>query len=202
VRTVPPAPTIRLQTQPLPLGDGFQPDPYIDYGRFLTPEGGILFKYKDIDTRLRHTLWRLFAWTASTGAEGWHVLHYSPVESLWINVACLAAIAVLNWFIVAKPVELYRRVEIRPDCMIFEGADIFWLRLMENGLPMFRTDDDGNQIMYGFYGSRIVEYLTIRRFDEYDGMPEVFAAHLQAAMQQLWATALATGAVYPGSPRR
>src|ERR1700688_675556 len=53
----------------------FEPDPYVDYGRYLTPEGGVLFIYKDIDTRLRHTLWRLFAWTASTGAEGWHVLH-------------------------------------------------------------------------------------------------------------------------------
>src|SRR5580692_7838551 len=51
--------------------NGFQPDPYVDYGRFLTPEGGILFIHKDLDLRLRHTLWRIFAWTLSTGMEGW-----------------------------------------------------------------------------------------------------------------------------------
>src|SRR5258708_7314423 len=28
---------------------GFQPDPYVDYGRFLTPEGGILIIHKDHD---------------------------------------------------------------------------------------------------------------------------------------------------------
>lgn len=172
-----------------------QPDPYLDYGRYLTPEGGVLFIYKDIDTRLRHVLWRLFAWTASTGAEIWYVLHYTPVDNLWINVAFLLALAILNWLIVSKPVELYRQVELRPDCMILEGTDVFWLRFMENGFPTFRVDEDGNQIMYGLYGTRFVEYLTVRRFDEFDGMPEVFAAHLQAAMQQLWATALATGTV-------
>jgi hypothetical protein len=41
----------------------FEPDPYVDYGRFLTAEGGVLIVYKDLDLRFRHTLWRLFAWT-------------------------------------------------------------------------------------------------------------------------------------------
>ena len=103
---------------------GFQPDPYVDYGRVLTPEGGILIGYKDLDTRLRHTVWRLFAWAASTGYEGWFLLYHSPVHSGWINLACLIAMAVINWLIVAKPLELYRRIEIRPDCMILEGADL------------------------------------------------------------------------------
>ena len=49
---------------PATSSTGFQPDPYVDYGRVLTPEGGILIAYKDLDTRLRHTIWRLFAWTA------------------------------------------------------------------------------------------------------------------------------------------
>jgi hypothetical protein len=31
-----------------------------------------------------------------------------------------------------------------------------------------------------------VEFLTARRFDEFDRMPEVMAAHLQDAMRQLW----------------
>jgi hypothetical protein len=57
---------------------------------------------------------------------------------------------------------------------------------MENGWPTLQPDDEGNQQLCGIYGSRFVEYLTVRRFDELDRMPEVFGAHLQDAMQQLW----------------
>jgi hypothetical protein len=181
---------------------GFQADPYQDYGRFLTPEGGVLIVYKDIDERLRHGLWRAFAWTAATGFETWLLFHYSPVQSEAINAACLLILAVLNFLIVVKPVEIYRRVEIRPDCMILEGAEVFWLKFMENGLPAFQKNEEGNQILTGVYGSRFVEYLTVRRFDELDRMPEVFAAHLQQAMQQLWGPALGLGAPHLASPSR
>jgi len=187
---------------PDPAFARFQTDPHVDYGRFLTDEGGVLIIYKDLDLRFRHTLWRLFAWTASTGIAGWLLYHHSPVQSAWINIAALLTLAVINWFIVAKPIELYRRVEIRPDCMILEGSDVFWLHLMECGWPAFQPDDDGNQVLSGIYGSRFVEYLTARRFDEEDRMPEVFAAHLQDAMNQLWATALATGTAQSGSAAR
>jgi hypothetical protein len=165
---------------------GFQPDPYVDYGRILTPEGGILIAYKDLDTRLRHTIWRLFAWTASTGGECWFLLYHSPVHSFWINLACLIVLAVINWLIVAKPVEVYRRIEIRSDCMILEDGDLFWRRYMEGGWPAFKPDKEGNQLLCGIYGTRFVEYLTVRRFDELDRTPEVIAAHLQDAMRQLW----------------
>src|ERR1700681_4169471 len=65
-------PCVKISEPPLPSSSwgGFQPDPYVDYGRCLTPEGGILIIYKDLDLRLRHTLWRLFVWTVSTGGEG------------------------------------------------------------------------------------------------------------------------------------
>jgi hypothetical protein len=184
-----PTPTRQVPAPVVPSSTwtGFQPDPHVDYGRFLTPEGGILFIYKDHDVRLRHTLWRLFAWTVSSGTEGWYLFHYSPVESVWLNLACLLAIGVVNWLIVRKPVELYRRVEIRPDCMILESAEIFWLRYMENGWPAFQRDEKDNQLLCGIYGTRFVEYLTVRRFDKLDRMAEVFVAHLQDAMTQLWA---------------
>jgi hypothetical protein len=170
----------------VPAWNGFQIDPYVDYGRFLTSEGGILLVYKDLDPRIRHMLWRAFAWAVSTGGEAWYLLHHSPVQALWINVACLIAVGAVNLFIVSKGVEMYRSIEIRPDCMIIEDADIFWLRHMENGWPTLQADDKGNQRLCGIYGTRFVEYLTIRRFEELDRMPEVFAAHLQEAMKQLW----------------
>ena len=165
---------------------GFQPDPYVDYGRFLTPEGGILIIHKDLDLRLRHTLWRLFAWTLATGAEGWLLLHTPLLRNGWIIVACIVAVAILNWLIVRKPVEVYRRVEIRPDCMIIEGADVFWRKFMECGWPSFKSGTDGSRVLCGIYGTRFVEYLTIRSFDEFDRGADVFASHFQNAMQQLW----------------
>jgi hypothetical protein len=69
--------------------------------------------------------------------------------------------------------------------MIVEGADVFWLSHMENGWLSFRPDKEGNQKLCGIYGSRFVEYLTLRRCDELDRMPEVMSAHLQDAMKQL-----------------
>jgi hypothetical protein len=164
--------------------------PYADTARSIgnpsRPE-----QLQDIDpTDFRAVaLWRVFAWAASTGGEAWFLYHHSPVQSFWLNLACWVVIGVINALIVMKPVELYRSVEVRPDCMIIEGAEIFWLSHMENGWPTFQPDEEGNQKLSGIYGSRFVEYLTVRRFDELDRMPEVFGAHLQDAMQQLWGRA-------------
>ena len=164
----------------------FSPDPYLDYGRYLTDEGGILIIYKDVDVRFRHTLWRLAAWSAFTSIEAIYLGPYAPLADHWLNVAGLISAAVANFFIVRKPVELYRRIEIRSDCMIIEGRDVFWRRYIEGGVPSFQSDKDGNQVLSGIYGTRFVEYLTVRRFDENDRMMEVFAAHLQDAMRQQW----------------
>lgn len=165
---------------------GFQSNPYLDYGRYLTCEGGILMIFKDVDVRLRHTLWRLLAWTVFTGFEAIWLSLYASIQSMWIELAFLFALAVVNWLIVKKPVEIYRRIEIRPECMIVEDSDVFWIRYMEGGFPSFHADKDGNQKLSGIYGTRYVEYLTIRRFDENDRMSDVFKAHLQDAMRQLW----------------
>jgi hypothetical protein len=182
-----------------PIGAGPDIGPYVDYCRVLTAAGGVLFIYKDLDLRLRHTLWRIFAWTAATGFAGWFIVYGTPLHSDWVKFGCLLLIAVLNWLIVRKPVEVYRRVEIRPDCMVLEGKDVFWLQFMENGLPEFRADEDSNLVLGGPYGTRFVEYLTARKFDENDRMPDVMAAHVQEAMQQLWATAITLGKVKAGS---
>ena len=168
------------------IAAGFQPDPNIDYGRFLTAEGGVRIVYKDVDTRWRHTLWRVAAWSFFTGFEGWTLFDPPPEQGMWLPVVCWLLVAVLNWLIVRKPVELYRSLEFRPDCLILEDRDVFWLRLMENGWPAFQRDKDGNQVLCGIYGTRLVEYLTVRRFDELDRMPEVIAVHVQDAMRQLW----------------
>jgi hypothetical protein len=183
----------------LPPATGPDIGPYVDYCRALTREGGVLITYKDLDLRLRHTMWRIFAWTAATGFAGWFIVHHTPVHNDWINFGCLLVLALVNWLIVRKPVEVYRQVEIRPDCMVLEGRDVFWLQFMENGLPEFRPDEEGNLVLGGAYGTRFVEYLTARKFDEYDRMPDVMAGHVKDAMQQLWATAITLGKVKAGS---
>ncbi len=164
----------------------FQVDPYLDYGKCLTDEGGILIVYKDIDDRFRHILWRVFSWTLFTGLAAIYFAPYAPVPDHWIEIAALLAVAIINFLIVRKPVEVYRRVEIRPDCMIIEGRDVFWKRHMEGGFPSFRPGKGGRQCLCGIYGTRFVEYLVVHRFDENDRMFEVISAHLQDAMQQQW----------------
>lgn len=164
----------------------FAPGPYVDYARRLTPQGGIAITYKDHDRRFRHTLRRLLMWSYASGLEGWFLLYHSPLYHLWAAVACWVLVAIVNWKIVAAPVETYRTVEIRPDCMIIDGADVFWVRHMEGRRPSIQPDRTGRQVLCGIYGTRFVEYLIVRRCDKLDRMPDVFDAHLRHAMQQLW----------------
>lgn len=163
-----------------------RPNPYVDYGHWFTAEGGIAMSYKDIDDRLWHTVRRLFMWLVATAAAYGYIFELSPVRDTATRWVLFAVMAIVNWLIVAKPVELYRTIEIRPDCMIVEGADVFWRGHMELGYPAFQATPEGHQALCGVYGTRFVEYLTVRRFDENDRAPEVFAAHLHAAMQQQW----------------
>jgi hypothetical protein len=79
---------------PTPHGAGPDIGPYVDYCRVLTAEGGVLITYKDLDLRLRHTLWRIFAWTAATGFAGWFIVHHTPLHSDWINFGCLLLVAI------------------------------------------------------------------------------------------------------------
>lgn len=160
--------------------------PYVDYACILTAEGGVLITCKDLDLRLRHTLWRLLAWSVSSGLEGWYLLRHSPVQSPAVNLTLMIVMMIINALIVMKPVEIYRTLDIRPDCMIIDGVDVFWRRFMESGWPALKPDKDGNQVLCGTYGTRFVDYLTVRRFDDNDRSPEVLAANLNYAFQQLW----------------
>ena len=121
----------------------------------------------------------------------------------WVNIACLVLVAAVNWLIVRKPVEVYRSIEIRTDCMIIEGGDIFWLRWIETNWPVFQTDenDEDNHILCGIYGTRFVEYLTSHRLDECDRTPDVLATHVHDAMTKLWSdSGLALDPAGPSSP--
>lgn len=75
------------------------PGPHLDYARRLTPEGTIHITYKDLDVRLRHIMARILAYAAFTGIEAWLLLNYSPLQSEWINDACLLVVAGINFLI-------------------------------------------------------------------------------------------------------
>ncbi|HEX3885372.1 MAG TPA: hypothetical protein VHW66_22150 [Stellaceae bacterium] len=163
----------------------FAPDPYVDYARYLTAEGGVIVIYKDIDERWRFAVRRLGLWGIATGSAVWLLLYHSPVHGLAINIAALIIVAVIDWLIVRQPIQIYRSIEIRPDRMILDGRDIFWLRYIESW-PTFKPGPDETQVLTGIYGTRRIEYLTVRCFDDFDSAPTVLANHLKEAMQQLW----------------
>jgi hypothetical protein len=164
---------------------------FVDYRRELTPEGGIRITYKDYDVRLRHMIWSVFAWYAATGFECWLINTYSPVDTWWVNAACLLLAAGVNLLIVSKRVEVYRSVEIRADCMIVEDTDVFWLHTIEDNWPTLQQDeqDKDRHSLCGIYGNRFVEYVTTWRLNELDRTPEKLAAHLHDAMMKLWGPA-------------
>ena len=160
--------------------------PFEDYGRRLTAEGGILISFKDLDLRLRQYVWRVSAWFSFTGAEAWYLAHHSPVATVWCNAALALALALINGVILRRPSECRRQLEVRADCLIVEGSEVFWRRHMDVEAPALRPSDDGTMRLCGIYGTRLVEFFTVRRFDEFDRTPEVIEAHLKNAFEQLW----------------
>jgi hypothetical protein len=160
-------------------------NPYVEFSGLLTLGGGIRLTYRDLDTRFFLKLCHFLYWAASTGAVAWWLFtqaDFAPVTQ-WVALA-VAAVAFGYLFFRAK--EIARTIEIRADCMILDGADVFWLDRMELGWPDFERDADANLVLQGVYGTRFIEYFTVRRFDEFDHSPEVLEARVLGAMQQLW----------------
>lgn len=167
-------------------------DPYRGYSRQFTADGGILITYCDADVRWRFTIWRVLAWTAFTYFEGWILYGPSPPLGRGATAFLLfLAVAAINFLIVRRPIKAGHSIEIRPDGMIIDGKSVFWGGLMEAGWPTFQRDEDGNLILSGIYGTRFVEYASPHPLDDNDRTADVLAAHVQAAMQQLWAPGLA-----------
>ena len=183
----PKRPALPLQTVPPTEG------PFAGYRRTLTPEGGIRIDYRDIDARWRWTLLRIGVWIGFTGVGYETIVHLPPFESWWIKPACILAIGIASWLIVRTPIKVMRSIEIRPDRMILESADEFWLEKMGDNWPVLEPDEDNLDedapdkfVLGGIYGTRFVKYLTSHRVDKFDRTPEVLAADLKNAMDQLW----------------
>jgi hypothetical protein len=162
------------------------PSPFADYSRHLTPEGGILIAYKDIDRSLGYALLRGFAWIVSTGVGA--RITFLLGFSLLSTCGCLLALAFLSALIVRIKFVVKHTVEIRPDGLIVDGADFFALSDIGTNWPslVMIDDDPDRMVIAGTVGTRYIEFLTANRADASDRTPEVLAADLEDAMEQLW----------------
>jgi hypothetical protein len=166
---------------------GGRRDPFNFYVRILTPQGGILILYKDQYRSLSLTILRVAAWIVMTRIGGSLIFYESSLSSLH----CLLALALLmfvNGLIARRKIEVSHSVEIRPDAMIVDGEDVFLARDIGDNWPelQMKDDDPDRMVICGICGTRLIEYMTANRLDKNDRTPEILAADLQAAIEQLW----------------
>jgi hypothetical protein len=161
--------------------------PFKDYHRILTPEGGILILYMDQDRSVFIEILRAFAWTVATGLGGWLLFFESALNGL-LCLVTFALVMFLAYRIVHRPMEVSHSVEIRADALIVDGTDVFYAEDIGDHWPelQMKDDDTDRMVICGICGSRFIEYMTANRRDENDRTPEILAADLDAAFEQLW----------------
>lgn len=186
VQRAAPPPARRPQSVVAPRALPARPSPYVDFLRRFTPEGGVEFTYKDIDERWRWIFLRWTLWLGAMSLAAWYAFTASPLGSPLLNILLLGLMGIACWLVVMKPVHIYRHLEVRPDALLIGRSEVFFRSEFELSWPQFAPDGEGNLVLRGVTGTRAVDYLTVRRFDEHDRAPEVLAAHVRSAMQQLW----------------
>jgi hypothetical protein len=161
--------------------------PFRGYVRMLTPEGGILILYRDQNRGLLVTILRVIAWIFAGGLAGWLIFFVSALSGLQ-SLLAFALLMLVTWLILRLPIEASHGVEIRPDAMIVDGEDVFYAEDIGDNWPELQNKDGDPECMVisGICGTRFIEYMTVNRLDENDRTPEVLAADLKAAMEQLW----------------
>ena len=179
---------VRPPEQLRPVQDDVEPRPtgFAKYGRHFTREGGIELRYNDVERTLPIILAKLALWLSASLLTYALGKLWSPIDGFWWNTLAYIVFIVVYGVVFFRDQQVERRIEISPDCMIIDGMDTFWKENMQLGWPGFMPDDAGNFVLCGVYGSRWIEFLTIRRFDQNDRAPELFATHLAAAMQYQW----------------
>lgn len=163
-----------------------RPHPYVGYVRRFTQEGGIAMTFRDIDERFILKAAKVLIWFAAMAAS-LAILNHTPlVEDDGSRFIVLVAAGCLYAWLLRRPTEITRTIEIRQDCMILDGVDVYWAEFMEVSLPGFSKNDEGHLVLGGVYGTRWIDYLTVRRFDEFDRTPDVLSSHVTDAMRKLW----------------
>jgi hypothetical protein len=162
--------------------------PFVGYARHLTAEGGILIAYKDIDRSVGCTILRVVSWCVSNLAFAWVIVCQTDLNLLY-GSSLFLLLAFLSLLIVRMKLEVRHTVEIRPEGIIIDGTDMFFAKDIGDNWPaleMLDEEDPDRMVISGICGTRFIEYMTANRADLNDRTPEVLAADLQEAMEQLW----------------
>ena len=162
--------------------------PFVGYTKSLTAEGGILIAYKDIDLSVGCTILRVFSWCVANLAFAWIIVSQTDLNLLYGSGSFLL-LAFVSLLIVRMKLEVKHTVEIRTDGMIIDGTDTFLAKDIGDNWPileMLDEQDPDRMVIAGTCGTRHIEFMTANRADINDRTPEVLAADLQAAMEQLW----------------
>jgi hypothetical protein len=163
--------------------------PFESYSRSITVQGGgILITYQDQAMGMPYTILRVFAWTAATALAAWLIFIFFGLEDE-PAYATLGFFAVLHALIVRRKLKQRHTVEIQPDCMIIDGTDVFLAEDIGENYPQLTQapGSPGQASISGTCGTRLIEYMSCNKLSDADRTPEVLAAHLKEAMEQLWA---------------
>jgi hypothetical protein len=161
--------------------------PFNGYERTLTAEGGIRISYKDLNRGLLLLILRGILCAAVTLAGTWLILFVWELPQTQM-IAGGAVLIAIDWGICKFKIKSRHILEIRPDAMIVDGKDVFYAEDIGDNWPALQVKDNDPErlVISGICGTRFIEYMTANRLDENDRTPEVLAADLRAAMEQLW----------------
>jgi hypothetical protein len=162
--------------------------PFNGYVRMLTPEAGVLILYQDQNRGLLIKVQRVLACILISWLGLWLIFFASSLSILQDFLA-VALLILIIWRIIQFKIKVSHSVEIRPDCMIIDGTDVFWAEDIGTNFPELQIDDNDPDCMTisGIVGTRWVDLMTVNRLDEQDRTAEILAADLREAMDQLWA---------------
>jgi hypothetical protein len=161
--------------------------PFDRYTRTLTAEGGVLIYYRDQLRSPALAFLRFFAGTTATGLCAWLI----DTKTSWTSGQSLLIFGVTTFLItllVRRRFSVSHSVEIRPDAMILDGEDVFPANEIGDNWPQLQMKygDPDQLVICGISGTRLIDYMTVNRWDKYDRTPEILEADLKIAMEQLW----------------
>ncbi|MCP3477648.1 hypothetical protein NLM33_46695 [Bradyrhizobium sp. CCGUVB1N3] len=162
--------------------------PFEGYSRVLTPEGGILIHYTDLNLSWPLKCIRVALCLAVTTLGGWLIV---PADDDFLSapvLGVLAATALIDWLILRFKIRARHSVEVRPDCMIIDGKDVFFAEDIGENHPQLQDapGEPNQKNICATVGTRFVKLMTANPSDDNDRTPDILAAHLKEAIEQLW----------------
>jgi hypothetical protein len=185
---MPPAHAFEVAAQPRRQNARSSSGPYGAFARRYTDDGGVELSFDEgPDTFAMHCLKAAVTGSLVMAELGLAVAAFPALEQAELLLLIGGfVLTTVQWLVLFGGKDTSHTIEIRPDCMILDRRDVFWLENMELGWPMLRPEPNDEWTLVGTYGTRNVEFLTIRKIDENDRTPQVFASYLRHAMDQVW----------------